>query len=421
MGEKCTISCSLDGEKHEVLWDTGAEVALISQKWLDENIPGKEIQNVTQLLGQELFLKVANNSNLEYKGYTEIILQMSDVSEPLLVPFLVTDEEISMPMVGYNVIEEVVKGEIQNQNPKILEMLGGAFLEISSKKIEGLINMIQKKTSCDEVENLADVKVGNKDIVIPKGMSMKMKCISHCGPVLNDIPVIFQPDVKLELQSDLIIGEGVMTVKKGKTTRFLVPVSNPSSGDIVIKARTKVGDLISVASVIPCPVAASINSVAGEMNEDEKRCGEAGFKTEEELVEPKEEIQGEEWLSQMDLNHLSVSQRRKVKEMLRQESEVFAKDKGDIGQIEDLKMKIVLTDDIPVKKSYTSIPKPLYKEVKEYVEDLLARGWVEKSYSNYCSPMVCVRKRDGSLRLCIDYRQLNSKTIPDCQPIPKVQ
>ena len=35
--------------------------------------------------------------------------------------------------------------------------------------------------------------------------------------------------------------------------------------------------------------------------------------------------------------------------------------------------------------------------------------------------MVCVRKKDGSLRLCIDYRKLNNKTIPDMQPIPKIQ
>ena len=39
----------------------------------------------------------------------------------------------------------------------------------------------------------------------------------------------------------------------------------------------------------------------------------------------------------------------------------------------------------------------------------------------YSSPMVCVRKKDGTLRQCIDYRKLNSKTIPDGQPIPKVQ
>ena len=84
-------------------------------------------------------------------------------------------------------------------------------------------------------------------------------------------------------------------------------------------------------------------------------------------------------------------------------------------------MKINLKDNDPVNRAYTSIPKPLYKEVNEYVEDLLASGWVQKSYSSYSSPMVSVRKKDGTLRLCIDYRKLNSKTIPDNRPIPKVK
>ncbi|KAK3742618.1 hypothetical protein QZH41_000460, partial [Actinostola sp. cb2023] len=70
---------------------------------------------------------------------------------------------------------------------------------------------------------------------------------------------------------------------------------------------------------------------------------------------------------------------------------------------------------------YTSIPKPLYPEVKHYVEDLLNKGWVRKSRSAYSSPVVCVRKKDGSLRLCVDYRRLNQKTIPDRHPLPRIQ
>ena len=51
--------------------------------------------------------------------------------------------------------------------------------------------------------------------------------------------------------------------------------------------------------------------------------------------------------------------------------------------------------------------------MKQYVEDLLNRGWVQGARSAYSSPVVCVRKKVGTLRLCIDYPQLNSKTVPD--------
>ena len=75
----------------------------------------------------------------------------------------------------------------------------------------------------------------------------------------------------------------------------------------------------------------------------------------------------------------------------------------------------------PVQKSYSSIPRPLYAEVKHYIEDLLNRGWITKSQSNYSSPVVCVRKKDGGLRLCVDYREWNHKTVPDRHPIPRIQ
>ena len=74
-----------------------------------------------------------------------------------------------------------------------------------------------------------------------------------------------------------------------------------------------------------------------------------------------------------------------------------------LGRIDDLKLKINLHDYEPVKRSYTSLPKPLYKEVKEYIEDLLAQGWVQKSNSSYSSPLVCVRKKDGTERVDKNY------------------
>lgn len=107
--------------------------------------------------------------------------------------------------------------------------------------------------------------------------------------------------------------------------------------------------------------------------------------------------------------------------MLFEECRAFAKDDNDIGCNHDLQMVINLKDDIPVQRAYTSIPKPLLREVKEYVQDLLVRGWIVKSKSSYAAPIVCVRKKDGSLRLCIDYRLLNQNTVPDRHPLPRIR
>lgn len=127
------------------------------------------------------------------------------------------------------------------------------------------------------------------------------------------------------------------------------------------------------------------------------------------------------WDPPVNLAHLKEEQQETARKMLCQESNAFARDCKDLGCIPNLQMVINLTDDIPVQRAYTSIPKPLFKEVKDYIQDLLVKGWLVKSKSSYSAPVVCVRKKDGTLRLCIDYRLLNQKTIADRHPLPRIQ
>ena len=123
----------------------------------------------------------------------------------------------------------------------------------------------------------------------------------------------------------------------------------------------------------------------------------------------------------VDLGDLTEDQKIAVATMLREEAESFSEDDDDVGCAEGLQLKMNLSDNRPVQKNYTSIPKLLYSGVKQYVEDLLNCRWVRKLHSAYSSPVVCVRKRDGSLRLCVDFRELNRRTVPDRYPVPRVQ
>ena len=107
--------------------------------------------------------------------------------------------------------------------------------------------------------------------------------------------------------------------------------------------------------------------------------------------------------------------------MLLQEHESFTKTDDEIGCIKELELDIKINDDTPVQKKYSSFPRPLFLEVEAYLQDLVKHSFIRKSSSPYSSSIVCVRKKDGSLRMCIDYRSLNSKTIPDRHPIPRVQ
>ena len=94
------------------------------------------------------------------------------------------------------------------------------------------------------------------------------------------------------------------------------------------------------------------------------------------------------------MNYLdSLRQREKVRAMLREESEVFATDDTDIDNVDHNKMNIRLKDDIPCQATYNSIPRPLYQELKHYVEDLLNKQWITNSHLEYSSPVVAVMKK----------------------------
>ena len=116
---------------------------------------------------------------------------------------------------------------------------------------------------------------------------------------------------------------------------------------------------------------------------------------------------------------MSAEQKHCVENLISQHKHVFSEDSDDIGHIKDLKMQMELS--IRISESYSKIPKLLYDEVKCRINKLLTKGWIRKSQSSYASPMVCVRKKDGGLRLCIDFRKINKKTIPDKQLILRVQ
>lgn len=109
------------------------------------------------------------------------------------------------------------------------------------------------------------------------------------------------------------------------------------------------------------------------------------------------------------------------KKRLREESASFSISENDFGCIDKLELSISLKDTEPVAKTYLSVPKPLYRERKDCIHDLVAEGWIRKSNSPYASAVVCVRKKFVGMQLCVDYRELNRKTIPERQPIPRVQ
>ncbi|XP_048580823.1 uncharacterized protein LOC116616199 isoform X2 [Nematostella vectensis] len=284
----------------------------------------------------------------------------------------------------------------------------GAFPEIRGEAVVALINFIQ---TCDNSEPLCILKSPKKSVSIPGGQTLRINCRANTGPVEEKCPVIFEPDEDQTLPTGLELSQSLLSIPKGKATRVDIYVSNATKHDITLRGGTILGSLNLIRSVTPAEVKLS------EMNLSDSRGVHPGETQESRgaTIDSSQRVPG------VVIGDLNEEQKKEVTRLLQEEEETFARDSQDVGCIEDLELNLTLMDKTPVQKTYVSISRPLYAEVKGYIEDLINKGWIVKSKSSYSSPAVCVRKRDGSLRLCIDYRELNRKSVPDRFPIPRIQ
>ena len=71
------------------------------------------------------------------------------------------------------------------------------------------------------------------------------------------------------------------------------------------------------------------------------------------------------------------------------------------------------------KAPYRMAPTEL-RELKLQLQNMLDKGFVRPSVSPWGAPVLFVKKKDGSLRLCIDYRELNKVTVKNKYPLPRI-
>lgn len=183
---------------------------------------------------------------------------------------------------------------------------------------------------------------------------------------------------------------------------------NLSDEDLWLKPRTRLGFLTHVDSV-----------------KSDEVC-EVQFKrisadTEEVSVDKHPAMSTD---TQSILDQLSVGgdteQRAQLALLLEKYSFVFATEDENLGYTDKVQHEIHLTDDVPVTQPYRRIPPTQYSEVREHIGKLLKKGVIRESTSAYASPIVLVRKADGTLRLCVDFRRLNAKARRDAFLLPRI-
>ena len=376
IGEKCIVVCCLDGTETKALWDTGSQVSLVHQGWVEKN--RKTLRPISEITGDRVNLRAANGTVIPYIGWVDLKFNLPNPTATVgtfIAPFLiVNDNELQQPIIGYNVIKEFVTlTDKVFPSHKSADYLQGAFPTKNKRQLDAIVNFIQTA----KIDVFSEVKSGEQLIVVPKKSQVNVKCMVRLDTELRGKKAFFEPVTNLFLPEGLVIEEALIDLKPS-THKLNVRVTNITNHPLQIPNSTVLGNLEHVRAVFPLP--------------ENKRSTAVKIENQSNYV------------PEVDLSksNLTREQETRITELLLEQADAFAKDKDDVGCAPQLQMDIKLVDDVPVQKNYISIPRPLYTEVKAYLCDLIQKGWINKSRLNYSSPMVCVRKKGCTLRLCID-------------------
>eukprot|EP00742_Colponemidia_sp_Colp-10_P010829 GILJ01011943.1.p1 GENE.GILJ01011943.1~~GILJ01011943.1.p1 ORF type:complete len:1522 (-),score=171.97 GILJ01011943.1:111-4676(-) len=121
-----------------------------------------------------------------------------------------------------------------------------------------------------------------------------------------------------------------------------------------------------------------------------------------------------------DNDHLTNEQAEDLKRLLLQNSHVFAEHKRRKAKPLTITHKIDIDGHRPLKQRPYRLGRKEIEVQKKEVGSMLESGVIRHSASDWSSPVVIVRKKDGSNRFCVDYRRLNAITKKDVYPLPRI-
>ena len=231
--------------------------------------------------------------------------------------------------------------------------------------------------------------------------------------------MIMEPNQAFSEKYPLILANSLIQVKGDR----IVParIMNPYPNEITLRRHTVVGYAEPLDSDVCC-----LDREDSSLNKSN-------------LIRQTQEIQEKDIFSETSENiiekvphHLkqlfdsatsnkSMEEKRRVATTLVKFQDIFSKDDYDLGCTPLMEHVIDTENAKPVKQPPRRVPIALADEERKAIIDLKEKGVIQESVSAWASPIVLVRKKNGKIRPCVDYRRLNAITRKDAFPLPRTQ
>lgn len=392
---KCpVVELKIKGVNTSCLLDTGSQVSTLTESFFRDSLSGLN-QEMLSTSGW-LKLTAANGLDIPYLGYLELDVETMGMVLPDCGFLIVKDSPSSSTvpgLIGMNIISrcrEIVHAEFDTT-------LNG-HLDSDWRET------FQKVQSVSLVHQSSFARVSGRDLTHVPALSVATIVVRGARRVGVEGKSLLLEPVSTPLPGGLLV---VPTLVPSGNQEFPVQVINTSPEDVWLHPRTRVG-LLTPADVVNADKSCEV------------RFHRISADLEQISIDSNVQSTGKgSILDQLNIGGTPEQQAR-VGSLLEKYATVFASDDEELGYTEKVQHEIHLTDEVPVTQPYRRIPPTQYREVREHIAKLLKKGVIQESTSAYASPIVVVRKPDGSLRLCIDYRKLNAKTRRDAFPLPRI-
>ena len=397
IGGTPTATAKLAGVEVECLVDTGSMVTLISETFYKQKL--ESVCGEVKGGGKMLTLRGANGLEIPYLGYLELDVHVGGVTVPKCGVLVLKDTAATVQqrrrrpgVLGTNVLAKI---------PKWAELL----------KMKGSAGASSARDQRPSKQGLVRV-AGTRAVWIPPHSAMNVDVTgSPCGP-----NAVVEP-LSTPLKGGLRVAT---TLADASKSCFTVQLINPTSQGVSLAPRTCLG-MVQPAEVITREqLAFTVESnevvVSFELDAD---CQEASSQTPGRAAQRQETNTLPEGVLLDDFPG-TAAEKREAERIFREYADVFTREGEELGCTSTMHHRIHTEDDLPVNQRHRRIPPNQFEEVKEHLQNLLEKGVIRPSQSDYASPIVLVRKKSGALRLCVDYRRLNAKTRKDAYPLPRI-
>ena len=383
----------VEGVETTALLDTGSCVSTITEDFYHNHLGYLTLHNLEEILE----IECASGDHLKYLGFVEAKMKVAGIDEDdnqtclfLVVPESRYGKTVPV-LLGTNILSCLMKS--------CKDKFGERYLQKAELHTPWYLSfrcMHIRETTLKRTKNRLGIvrSAERKTILIHPNTEISIE-----GYVSQDIE--YKPCTAiLEETEDSVI------TKDLDITPAVINYKYKDNGIINVKISNVTNKIVAVAP----------NAVLGELQkaEVEPLCNRISAQNKADADDLFDKIT-------IESKNLTATQIEQVKDLVREYEDVFSKADDDIGHYTGVSHKINLSDERPFKQRYRRIPPSMIDEVRAHLEELLEAGIIRESHSPFASNVVLVRKASGQLRLCVDYRMLNKRTIKDQYALPRIE